>query len=56
MICTEWQCTEDKFLVEILKYNDNESKTTFLKTYKNLLGMCEDLGGFKDIIVVMLFI
>jgi hypothetical protein len=56
MIRTGWECTEDKFLVEILKYNDNESKTTFLKIYKNLLDVCEDLGGFKDIIIVMLFI
>ena len=54
MIHTGWECTEDKFLVEILKYNDNES--TFPKIYKNVLGVCEDLGGFKDIIVVMLFI
>ena len=56
MIRTGWECTEDKILIEILKYNDNESKTTFPKIYKNLLGVCVDLGGFKDIIVVMLFI
>ena len=41
MIRTGWECTEDKFLVEILKYNDNESKTTFPKIYMNLLGVCE---------------
>jgi len=40
MIHTGWECTEDKFFVEILKYNDNES--TFTKIYKNLLGVCED--------------